>query len=532
VNKQKYILTAVGFSLALIAFFWNLGELALLADEPIRALVSLEIILHGDWLRPSMYGITYLNKPPLYNWILIGFFKLFGNYSEWVVRLPSILGMFTMAALIFQFFKEELGKSGALMVGAGFLSGGHILFYSSLLGHIDLVYSCVVFLQFMAIFHYWKKGDLNRLFWTSYALTAVGFMMKGLPSLVFQAFTLLAWFGYNKSLRLLFQRQHFTGIIALIAPIGLYLLAFSNYYPIEDFLQNLWSESSKRTVADKSIWQTVQHLFHFPVQLVIDLLPWSTLIVFLRSKSRIRQLADSALFRFVLIILAANILVYWLSPDNRARYLFMLYPFILAILVKAYHREPNVIFTRRYWSLIGLLFLLLGVAIPFIPWFYDFVGDYPSHQFLLFSFCLILTSILIIKSQNRFKPYYLFIYLMLMRIGFDFIVIPERTLTNPQDQEKQQALEMVEIANGSPIALYDNHVNYAMGYYLTAYSNRIIPLKNADSTFSVDSYYLVPTEILNHSMDYMIAYTFVRRYNKTPFSLVKFNQQVPDIKKQ
>lgn len=530
-SRQKYILTAVGFILSLIAFFWNLEDLALLADEPIRALVSLEIILHGDWLKPSLYGVTYLNKPPLYNWILIGFIKIFNSRSELIVRLPSILGMFAMAGLIFRFFKEELGQDGALLVAAAFLSGGHILFYSSLLGHIDLVYSAVVFLQFMFIYRYWQRGDLLSLFLVSYALTAVGFMMKGLPSLVFQGFTLMAWFGYNRSFPLLFKRQHFVGMLALFIPVGGYLLAFSQHYPIEDFIQNLWSESSKRTVADKSVWQSIQHLFQFPLQLIVDLLPWSTLVIFLRSKSRLKQLADSPLFQFVLVALVANIIVYWLSPDNRARYIFMLYPFILALLVKAYQREPNVVFTRRYWSLLGIIFILLGVAVPFIPMVYDLRGTYTMQWFVLFSFCLILAAILILKSHNRYKPYYLFIFLMLVRIGFDLVIIPERTFTNPQNLEKHQAKEMAKITERCPIVLVDNHVNYAMGYYLSHYKNAILPLKTGDSSLSVNDYYLLPTEVLNDTMDYSIEYTFVRRYNQTPFSLVKFRNEVPLSKK-
>ncbi|MEL7375863.1 MAG: glycosyl transferase, partial [Bacteroidota bacterium] len=56
--------------LLLPALLWNLGIMVFIDDEAIRALVAQEMIWSGDYLVPTMHGDPYLNKPPLWNWIL------------------------------------------------------------------------------------------------------------------------------------------------------------------------------------------------------------------------------------------------------------------------------------------------------------------------------------------------------------------------------------------------------------------------------------------------------------------------------
>ena len=53
------------------ALLINLGLLTLISDEPTRGLVSLEMMIYGDYLVPTLNGMPYTNKLPLFNWILI-----------------------------------------------------------------------------------------------------------------------------------------------------------------------------------------------------------------------------------------------------------------------------------------------------------------------------------------------------------------------------------------------------------------------------------------------------------------------------
>ena len=195
--------------LALPAFFINLGLLPLFADEPTRANVALEMIISKNYSVPTVGGEYYYNKPPLYNWILAGVYQLTGSYSEFATRLPAIIPMFLFAITIFYsvcyFIKD---KRVALVSGMLFLVNGRMLIYDSMLGHIDIFYSWLTFGSFMLIFFFFEKKQWFWLFFTSYLITALTFLSKGLPSVVFQGFTLIALLAYTKNLKKLFSWQH------------------------------------------------------------------------------------------------------------------------------------------------------------------------------------------------------------------------------------------------------------------------------------------------------------------------------------
>ena len=67
-NRTIYILAIV---LLIPALLINLGLLAFIDDEGIRSLVALEMKLSGNYITPTLHGMYYYNKPPLYNWLLL-----------------------------------------------------------------------------------------------------------------------------------------------------------------------------------------------------------------------------------------------------------------------------------------------------------------------------------------------------------------------------------------------------------------------------------------------------------------------------
>ena len=56
--------------------------------------------LAGGTITPVLYGQPWLEKPALYYWRAMGFFKEFGVY-DWSARLPSTSGAFVLIILIF-----------------------------------------------------------------------------------------------------------------------------------------------------------------------------------------------------------------------------------------------------------------------------------------------------------------------------------------------------------------------------------------------------------------------------------------------
>lgn len=70
-------------------------------DEPTGAAVGRAMLDTGDLIVPRLNGSPFLEKPPLYWWVQVAAFKVFG-LSHGVARLPSALfGVLTMVATYF-----------------------------------------------------------------------------------------------------------------------------------------------------------------------------------------------------------------------------------------------------------------------------------------------------------------------------------------------------------------------------------------------------------------------------------------------
>jgi 4-amino-4-deoxy-L-arabinose transferase-like glycosyltransferase len=80
--------------ISLCTLFFRLGSLPFLgSDEPRYARIAEEMSRQGRWVTPMLEGRPWLEKPPLYYWVTIPFYKLLG-VSETSARLgPALLSL-------------------------------------------------------------------------------------------------------------------------------------------------------------------------------------------------------------------------------------------------------------------------------------------------------------------------------------------------------------------------------------------------------------------------------------------------------
>ena len=248
-RQQQYLIWII-LLLLVPALFINLGMSPLIEDEATRGVVAFEMQQSGELITPTINGEYYYNKPPLYNWILLGFFNLFNQHSEFVLRLPAVISLLLFGLIIYFTSRKELGTRVAFLSSLLFISCGRILFYDSMRGLIDLSFSLLIFLNFYLIYYFLARKKYFFLFLTSYFLAAAAFLMKGLPSVIFQALTLFTALAYFKSLRKLFHPAHLAGLMVFFILVGGYyfLLWEKNHEP--EFFERLVSESTKRTIVN------------------------------------------------------------------------------------------------------------------------------------------------------------------------------------------------------------------------------------------------------------------------------------------
>lgn len=448
-------MAALVLLLALPALLINLGRMPLLVDEPIRALVALEMHFSGNFFAPTLQGFPYYNKPPLFNWLLVALMRLTGRQDEFVLRLPTVAALLLYATALWRVLRPQLGGRVALVVGLAFATTGRVLFYDSFLGLIDLWHAGLTWLAFMAVWHYGQRGQWLRLFVFTYALTALGFLLKGMPSLVFQALALLVYCLSTGQWRRLFSWQHVAGGLVLLGILGAYFLAYSRYNSLDVALQTLWSQSSQRTVAAAPLADSVRYVLLFPLEFVKHFLPWTLLGLVLLRRGAWAAVASQPFLRYNALLFLAILPVYWLSPATIPRYLFMLVPLGLTVAVALYYQMwPNRTWQTRTLDAVLLAVLVAGassvLAAPFVSLTRHLPGVWPL-SLALFGLLALLAYLFWRLAAHRLVV--LGFYLLALRLAFDVFVFPARLQTAPQVAFRAAAVRVGRETRGRPLAL-------------------------------------------------------------------------------
>jgi len=473
-DNNWLFLYAGTFVLCVVAYFINLGLTPLFADEPTRAVVALEMMYSDNYWVPTINGEYYYRKPPLYNWIIILFWKVSGTLNELVFRLPSVIPLFLYGLTIYYWVKKNLDKTTAFLSAVMFVTCGRMLVYASFIGHIDIFYSWITFLSFMVFIESLKTEDWWKFFIYTYALSAVAFMCKGLPTVVFQGFTIIALLIYAKRFKRFFSVQHLVGIIVFLIPVGGYFLKYYSYNSLEGWVYELWDQSAQRTPADKPWHETALHLIKFPLDHLYHLAPWSLFGLFLLKKQVRATIWNHSFLKPLLIILLVNIPVYWLSPGYYPRYLFMLYPIVFIALSYAYVISKGEKLKRFFYHLFGILTVLaiLGLigfkvsgVLAFLDWW----------QLII---CLLVSFIAIwcIYRLKQHRYVGLVLTIIAIRFMFNWSVTPYKLTQNRELEYKNEALKMVELSEGYPIqVLHPTPINHSSTYYIEREKKEILP---------------------------------------------------------
>src|SRR5262245_10914153 len=85
-------------------------------DAPRYVRVAVEMHRAHGWVRPTVAGLPWLEKPPLYYWLAGISFSLFGE-TEWAARLPSVAAAVLLAFATALFGARLYGARAGLHAG-------------------------------------------------------------------------------------------------------------------------------------------------------------------------------------------------------------------------------------------------------------------------------------------------------------------------------------------------------------------------------------------------------------------------------
>jgi hypothetical protein len=177
----------------------------------------------------------------------------------------------------------------------------------------------------------------------------------------------------------------------------------------------------------------------------------------------------------MLLVFLFNIIPNWTSPEAYARYILMLVPLAMTILFALYFEYQK----SRNWNYLLVDYILGGViAVAGIAGFgfmlHPATRDLPYVQLL--SVLLFLAMAIISYfywKQATFRLLWVSIAMLVIRIAFDFTIIPSWEKTHPVVATKKLASDLAELTKGKDLYVYWNPAFKPDPYFNYRYNNEI-----------------------------------------------------------
>ena len=226
--------------------------------------------LTGGTVTPILNGRPWLEKPALYYWRAMGFFREFG-VSDWSARLPSSSGALALIVLIYLHMRR-------------FRPGGHLdaaLITASCLGIVAFARGASTDMQLAAPFCIGMLGwyawyETGKKFWLFdlYFFGAAATLAKG-PVAPFLALIIIFFFtALRREWSLLRRTIWIPGILLYLVMVLPWYIAVQRRNPT--FVRSFFLEHNLERFATNR-YQHHQPFWFYAAVLVLGLMPWSVL---------------------------------------------------------------------------------------------------------------------------------------------------------------------------------------------------------------------------------------------------------------
>ena len=355
--------------LALLSLVW-LAALAwprplLLPDEGRYVGVAWEMMRSGDWLTPTLNGLPYFHKPPLFYWLTAASMTLFGP-GEWAARAAPLLGAWVGAMALYLFVRRWWGAPAArrslwaLLAQPLFYVGGQF-------ANLDmLVAGCItttIVLLAHAAMSLRRRLPYKSALAAAYAFAALGLLAKGLIGLLIPALVVGVWLIALRRWRDLAALLWWPGallFLLLAAPWFVAMQAkFDGFFDYFFVVQHF-----KRYAAGG--FNNLQPFWFYPAVLVLFTLPW---LPWLRAQFRRGRFSDPQRgeLRLLMVLWVLLVLLFFSLPKSKLLgYILPAVPPLAVLLADAFEsrvRAVNDRAARWWWASAGVSSALSIAAI-------------------------------------------------------------------------------------------------------------------------------------------------------------------------
>ena len=99
----------------------NLTVRSFIYEEGTNAEIAKDVLAHGHFLQPFVYGFLWHDKPSLLSWLIAGLALITGGVNEWSARLPAMLSVLITALLVHRVTRRYASPAASLFAALSFL---------------------------------------------------------------------------------------------------------------------------------------------------------------------------------------------------------------------------------------------------------------------------------------------------------------------------------------------------------------------------------------------------------------------------
>ena len=226
--------------------------------------------LVGGTVTPILYGHPWLEKPALYYWRAMGFFKEFG-VSDWSARLPSSTGAGFLILLAFLHLRR-------------FRPGGHLdaaLITVSCIAIFGFARGASTDMQLAAPFCIGMLGwyawyETGKKFWLFdlYFFGAAATLAKGPVAPFLAAGIILLFVGLRREWSVLRRTIWIPGVLLYLAMVLPWYIAVQRSNP--SFFRTFFLEHNLERLTTNR-FQHHQPIYYYLIVLILGLMPWTAI---------------------------------------------------------------------------------------------------------------------------------------------------------------------------------------------------------------------------------------------------------------
>ncbi len=565
---QIFILLGFCFLLFMLGIGrWDLWN----PDEPRYAQVAKEMVGKGDWILMHVNGNTYVDKPPLFFWLIALSSFLWQGFTSFSARFPSgLFGTFTV--LLTFFLGKKLYGSRTGFLSALILATSFEFAYLSTRANIDATLTFFTTTSIFFFLHWYQhssphlhplpKGERvevrgkwvksgnrrNLLIYGFYIGMALATLAKGPVGFIIPLMVSLVYLLVQKDWEAIKRMRLLTGMALC------FVIVLSWYLPAvlkggQHFLNETLVHHTIERFAKGS--SHIRPIYYYLTNFSVDFLPWFLFlpgaIVYGFSE---KKEGISRGFLFLLIWFVAIFLFFSFSRGKRAVYLLPLYP-AASLLVGRFWDDylsgSGRFSVRKIWVTIPvylfiIIFLLTGIflyAVPIVANFSvgpstpkmmkmvisgaglgtKYLSYVPRWSVIPFIFLLVGSSILLsLAHKLKYKTLVFILLVTTVGIGFFFATRVIFPLVNPYKSARFISQEIVrKIKPGEKLVMY-GYIGSAVTAQYNFYTG-IVPILETENEAEVIDLFRSKEKVLC-LVQYDDYDRLIEKYTDLPLNLI------------